>query len=71
MLMQNGNLRHDVAPSEVSRWEGFGYHLVPIDAPQADSGKEVAGEVSSPVAPTVAPKKRSTSRKKVLKDDES
>ena len=63
ILMRKGTLQHEVAEHDVQRWEGYGYEVI---APlPSDGGKEVAGEApASPVAPTVASRKRTASRKK-------
>ena len=74
ILMRKGTLQHEVAEHDVNRWAGFGYEVVNAPLPQeSDGGKEVAGETPvSPVAPTVTPKKRTTTRKKgAQKDDQS
>lgn len=74
ILMRKGTLQHEVAEHDVNRWAAFGYEVVSAPLPQeSDGGKEVAGDASvSPVAPTVTPKKRTTTRKKgAQKDDQS
>ena len=72
ILMRKGTLQHEVAEHDVNRWAGFGYEVVNAPLPQeSDGGKEVAGEAqASPVAPTVTPKKRTTTRKKGAQNDD-
>jgi hypothetical protein len=73
ILMRKGTLQHEVAEHDVQRWVGYGYEVIAPLPQESDGGKEVAGDADvSPVAPTVTPKKRTTTRKKgAQKDDKS
>ena len=72
ILMRNGTINQEVRSDDVERWKAYGYEVAD-DPSLSSAGKEVAGETPvSPVASTVTPKKRTTTRKKgAQKDDQS
>lgn len=71
ILMRNGTIYQEVRSDDVERWKAYGYEVADDPSLSSDSGKEVAGDASvSPVAPTVTPKKRTTTRKKGAQNDD-